>query len=52
MLKVDGAFADKSITPVMAPGPAIKGTRIGLIAISSDSLNSSISVSVVLERPT
>ena len=36
----------------MAPGPAIRGIPIGLIAMSSLSCDSSCSAGVVLERPT
>ena len=37
--KFVGALPDKITTPVIAPGPVIKGTPMGLIAISSVSLN-------------
>ena len=43
MLKSEEPFPDNITTPVIAPGPVIYGTPIGLIASSSLSLNSSLS---------
>ena len=52
MLKSEEPFPAKITTPVIAPGPVINGTPIGLIANSSLSLNSSLSDWVVLDLPT